>query len=102
MLRAVSPQCSVHTEGPVLAVVMPETILNTARGREVMTVVLCPNGQGGYPTRLLLERQVATSKGLNWQQIVLLGRGWTGWSWSQIPSSQSWITIFAEHARRLK
>jgi hypothetical protein len=97
-----SPACSLHEEGGITCILMPEVSLLTAAGVETMTVLLCPSGQGGYVSRLMLERQVKSTSSLNWQQIVLLGRAWTTWSWNNIPAGLPWITIFAEHARCLR
>jgi hypothetical protein len=90
----------VH-EGGVNWVLLPKAHLTMPGGTEVMDTVLCPTGQGGYATRLLLERQVA-GKNLNWTQVMALGRSWYTWSWQDVPASQSWLQIFIEHARVLR
>lgn len=101
-LRQVSPQATQHTDGNVVAVLMPDTRLITPAGPLAMNVVLCPNGLGGYATRLLLERRIPEKPALNWQEVALLGRSWQTWSWNEISPSQPWIQIFAEHARVLR
>jgi hypothetical protein len=101
-LRALSPQASVLHEGGVHWVLLPETRLAVPSGTEVMDVVLCPTGQGGYATRLLLERQVAGKPNLNWTTVTALGRSWHTWSWQDVPAAQSWLQTFIEHARMLR
>jgi hypothetical protein len=101
-LREVNPQATQHNDGGIVAVVMPSTRVVTPSGIQVMDVVLCPKGMGGYVTRLLLERRIAEKANLNWQQAMLLGRAWATWSWNQISPDQPWIRIFAEHARLLR
>jgi hypothetical protein len=101
-LRVISPQASLVHEGGVTWVLLPMTHLTVPGGGiEVMDTVLCATGQGGYATRLLLERQV-TGKTLNWTQVMALGRNWHTWSWQDVPANQSWLQIFAEHTRILR
>lgn len=101
-LRDLSPQASITHEGGVTWVLLPKTHVQTPSGVEVMDTILCPTGQGGYATRLLLERQVASRASLNWTQIVALGRMWYTWSWRDVPADQPWLKIFIEHARLLR
>jgi hypothetical protein len=101
-LRQISPQATLHSDGGVTCVLLPQAHLVTPGGAEIMDVVLCPAGLGGYVTRLLLERRVAGKDQLNWQAVVLLGRTWMTWSWNEISSSLPWIQIYAEHARLLR
>lgn len=101
-LREMNAQATEHNDGGIVAVLMPGTCLVTPSGNQVMDVVLCPKGMGGYVTRLLLERRIAEKGNLNWQQVTLLGRAWATWSWNQISPDQPWIRIFAEHARLLR
>ena len=101
-LREISPQASLHHEGGVPCVFLPQTRLATPNGVVVMDTVLCPKGLGGYVTRLLLERRISEKITLNWQQAMMLGRAWHTWSWNQISPNQPWIRIFAEHARLLR
>lgn len=101
-LRGVSAQASIAPDGGVMCVVLPATRLSIPSGIEVMDTVLCPRGQGGYITRLLLARQVPQKGNLNWQTVVLLGHTWHTWSWNNIPADQPWVKIFAEHARLLR
>lgn len=100
-LRVISPQASLVYEAGVAWVLLPKTHLAVPGCIEVMDTVLCPTGQGGYATRLLLERQVP-GKPLNWTQVMALGRNWHTWSWQDVPANQSWLQIFAEHARILR
>jgi hypothetical protein len=101
-LREISPQASLHSDGAVVCVLLPQARLVTPAGVETMDMVLCPCGLAGYVTRLLLERRIAGKPNLNWQAIVLLGRTWITWSWNQVPADLPWIQIFAEHARVLR
>lgn len=101
-LREISPQASLHSDGGVTCVLLPQAQLVTPAGIEVMDAALCPSAFGGYVTRLLLERQVPQRSNLNWQNVTLLGRAWHTWSWNQVSSDQPWIQIFAEHARVLR
>lgn len=101
-LREISPQATQHNDGGIVAVLMPGMSLVTPSGTQVMDVVLCPKGMGGYVTRLLLARRIAEKATLNWQQVMLLGRMWHTWSWNQISPNQPWIRILAEHARLLR
>jgi hypothetical protein len=101
-LRVLSPQASLVREGGTDWVFLPKTLVRTAGGTEVIDTVLCPNGQGGYVTRLLLEQVVATKMNLNWTQVVALGRTWHTWSWQGVPANQPWLRIYMEHARLLR
>ena len=101
-LREISAQAVVVHDGAVLGVFMPKTRLQVPAGTETMDVVLCPNGLGGYTTRLLLDRKVVGKEGLNWQEVTAFGRSWQTWSWQNVPSAQPWIKIYAEHARVLR
>jgi len=101
-LRVVSAEASLTVDGGVLCVLLPAARIGTAVGDEVMDVVLCPRGFGGYVTRLLLARKVESKPNLNWQLVTLLGKAWHTWSWNLIPSSQPWLRIYAEHARVLR
>lgn len=101
-LREISAQASVVHDGAVLGVLMPDIRIPAPAGVEVMAALLCPRGQGGYTTRLLLERRIPGKDGLNWQQVMAFGRNWHTWSWQGIPAAQPWIKIFAEHARILR
>jgi hypothetical protein len=101
-LREICAQASLVHDGTVPGVFMPRARLQTPGGTEVMDVMLCPNGLGGYSTRLLLDRRVAGKEGLNWQEVTAFGRLWQTWSWQNVPSSQPWVKIFAEHARVLR
>jgi hypothetical protein len=101
-LREISPQASLHHDGGVPCVLLPQTRLTCPSGILVMDTVLCPRGLSGYITRLLLERRIPEKGNLNWQQVMLLGRAWHTWSWNQVSPDQPWIRIFAEHARALR
>jgi hypothetical protein len=101
-LRAISPQAALQREGGRPWVLLPQTKLQTPAGIEVMDTVLCPEGDGSYVTRLLLERRVARKDNLNWQQVMAIGRPWHTWSWNGVPASQAWLRIFIEHARQLR
>lgn len=101
-LREVSPQASLHTDGGVICVLLPQTRLVTPSGVQTLDTVLCPCGLSGYVTRLLLERRIVDKPRLNWQHVVVLGRSWATWSWNQVPAGQPWIRIFAEHSRVLR
>jgi hypothetical protein len=101
-LLEISPAASLHRDGGVICVLLPETHLFSPTGMRVMDTVLCPSGLGGYATRLLLEHRISEKGNLNWQQALLLGRSWHTWSWNQISSDQPWLRIFAEHARLLR
>jgi hypothetical protein len=101
-LRAIWPQVSVVLEGGVTWVLLPKTRLTVPGGVAIMDTVLCPNGQGGYSTRLLLESPVTGKPGLNWAQLLALGRTWHTWSWQSVPANQSWLQIYIEHARQLR
>lgn len=101
-LRALSPRATLLQEGGAPWILLPEARVQTANGIEVMDIVLCPAGHGGYATRLLLERRVATGTSLNWTEIVALGRTWHTWSWREVPADQPWIKILIEHARLLR
>jgi hypothetical protein len=101
-LREISPQASLHRDGAMTCVLLPQAHLASPAGIEVMDTILCPNGLSGYVTRLLLERRIAAKGNLNWQQVMLLGRAWHTWSWNQVSADQPWIRIFAEHVRALR
>ena len=101
-LRELSSQASLHHDGGVPCVRMPQTHLVCPSGVLVMEAVLCPLGLSGYSTRLLLERRIPEKGNLNWQEVMLLGRAWHTWSWNQVSPDQPWIRIFAEHARALR
>ena|SRR5579871_2401787 len=101
-LREISPQASLHHEGGVPCVLLPQTHLVRPPGVLVMDMLLCPRGLSGYVTRLLLERRINERGNLNWQQVMLLGRSWHTWSWNLVSPDQPWIRIFAEHARILR
>jgi hypothetical protein len=101
-LREISAQASLHHDGGVPCVLLPDTHLSCPSGIQVMDTVLCPRGLSGYVTRLLLARRISEKRTLNWQQVMLLGRVWHTWSWNQISPGQPWIRIFAEHARILR
>ncbi|MFL6605663.1 MAG: hypothetical protein ACJ8R9_30630 [Steroidobacteraceae bacterium] len=101
-LREISPQASLLQDGGIPSVLLPQTRLVTPSGVQIMDTVLCPKGLSGYVTRLLLERRIPEKGNLNWQQVMLLGRAWHTWSWNQVSPDQSWIRIFAEHARALR
>jgi hypothetical protein len=101
-LREISAQAAVVHDGAVIGVLMPGIRVQTSAGTEIMAAVLCPGGQGGYTTRLLLERRIPGKDGLNWQQVMAFGRNWHTWSWQNIPAAQPWINIYAEHARVLR
>lgn len=101
-LRAISPQALLGNDGGVTYVLLPGTRLTTPTGLVVMDTVLCPRGLGGYVTRLLLERKLEEKSQLNWQGVMLIGRPWHTWSWNQIQPNQTWLRIFAEHARLLR
>lgn len=101
-LRAISPQAFLVHEGGVTWVVLPKTRVTVPGGVEVMDTVLCPTGQAGYATRLMLERQVTGKSNLNWTQVVALGRTWHTWSWQNVPANQPWLQIYVQHARLLR
>jgi hypothetical protein len=101
-LRVISPQASLTLEAGRPWVLLPDTNLQTPAGIEVMDTLLCPQGDGSYVTRLLLQRRIAGKDNLNWQQAIALGRQWHTWSWNHIPADQPWLKIFAEHARLLR
>lgn len=101
-LLAISEQAAVVNDGTVLGVLLPGVRIQSPAGIEVMDAMLCPRGQGGYVTRLLLERRVRGRDNLNWQQVMAFGRNWQTWSWQNVPAAQPWIKIFAEHARVLR
>lgn len=101
-LREISPQASLHQDGGVPCVLLPETHLASPSGVQIMDTVLCPRGLSGYVTRLLLGRKISEKGNLNWQQVMLLGRAWHTWSWNQVSPDQPWIRIYAEHARALR
>jgi hypothetical protein len=101
-LRAISAQAAVVHDGSVIGVLMPGIRILGPAGIEVMDAALCPSGQGGYTTRLLLERRIPGKDRLNWQQVMVFGRNWHTWSWQNIPANQPWIKIYAEHVRHLR
>lgn len=101
-LRAISPRAAVLQDGAVTGVLLPSVPIQGPSGIEVMDAMLCPRGQGGYTTRLLLERRIPGKDGLNWQQVMVFGRTWHTWSWQNVPAAQPWIKIYAEHARVLR
>jgi hypothetical protein len=101
-LRVISPQASRVDEGGTAWVLLPTTRVQGPTGVAVMDTVLCPLGQGGYTTRLLLERRVDGKDNLNWTTLVALGRTWHTWSWQNIAANQPWLQIFREHARALR
>ena len=100
--RAIAERASVVQDGTILGVLLPGIHIQSPAGVEVMDAVLCPRGQGGYVTRLLLERRVQGRDNLNWQQVMAFGRNWQTWSWQNVPATQPWINIFAAHARVLR
>lgn len=101
-LLVITERASVVQDGTILGVLMPGIRIQSPTGVEVMDAVLCPRGQGGYVTRLLLERRVQGRENLNWQQVMAFGRNWQTWSWQNVPAGQSWINVFAAHARVLR
>lgn len=101
-LLDICPTATVNNEDGVVNVLMPNMALPTPSGIEIMDVVLCPQGLGGYATRLLLDRKIESKPGLNWQAVPLRHRMWHAWSWNHIAADQPWLKIFFEHARILR
>jgi len=101
-LRVISPQASLIEEGGTHWVLLPKTRLVVSNSVAVLDTLLCPLGQGGYTTRLLLERRTNSKSNLNWTTLVALGCTWHTWSWQNVPAGQPWLQIFSEHARLLR
>ena len=77
-LRRICPDAKDIAESGVTFVLLPGLVVP---GQGSLDGLLCPQQRDGYPTRLLLSRQIL-GKGNNWTLHRILDRTWHAWSWT--------------------
>jgi hypothetical protein len=93
--------CStLHTEGNVPVVVLPEFKFRAGTEPVQMTLLLHPSLHSGYVTRLFFERKLeGAGLSKNWNHHTVLGRNWWAPSWQDVSPEQPWVSMLGAHLR---
>ena len=97
-LKAMHGDAVLLKEGGVSLALLPKFNFRAAGKDQRMDVLLYPEQQGGYATRLFFERQIA-GVGANWTKHRIAEREWWVPSWKDVPASLPWTAILCAHLR---
>lgn len=75
-------EATLHVEANVTYIYLKKLRLPENCSPSVVNAVLCPTPRDGYGSRLGFEVQIATPNARNWQQIRVLDRNWSAFSWN--------------------
>jgi hypothetical protein len=99
-LKRMHPNATLHTEGGVSVVLLPDTKF-IAGGKSVqMMLLLYPAKHSGYDTRLFFEQKLeGAGMSNNWSEHIVLARNWWAPSWKDVIANQPWTSMLGAHLR---
>jgi hypothetical protein len=101
-LKAMHADAVLLKEGGVPLPLLPKFKFRAAGKEQIMDLLLYPAQQGGYATRLFLERKIEGVKdNPNWTSQRILEREWWVISWKDVPATLPWTAILCAHLRAL-
>lgn len=98
-LKAFYPSAECWSEGGHELAFIPGVKVQATGGPVQVNLLLYPQAKDGYETRLYVDRQIAASKGLNWQAHTVCGETWWACSWRGVQAHLPWVNILANHLR---
>ena len=101
-LQRLYPATFAGKEGALDFAYIPGLLVGKAGQKSAVLALLYPHPESGYPTRLFLDRQVATTEVTTWQSRQIAGETWWAVSWMGVPSSLPWTEILANHLKGLQ
>jgi hypothetical protein len=101
-LQRLYPAAYGGKEGTLDVAYIPGLLVGRAGHKSPVLALLYPHLESGYPTRLYLDRQVATTEPKSWQTRVVSGETWWSISWMGVPNSLPWTEILANHLKGLQ
>jgi hypothetical protein len=97
-LQRLYPGAKELTEAGIRYILIPALRLPNG---EVVEALLQPQAGNGYMTRLFLPKQIQ-GKGQNWNPFRILERNWMSWSWNNVPETDRFAQILAQHLNALR
>ena len=99
-MQALHPEASLHSEGGVPVVLLPNFKFRAGGQSVQMTLLLHPSAHSGYVTRLFFERSlVGCGASNNWTEHTVLSRKWWAPSWQDVVHTQLWVSMLGAHLR---
>jgi hypothetical protein len=101
-LQILYPAAHAGSDGGVNFAYIPELGVGKAGHKQVVRALLYPSNDGGYSSRLFLDRQVPTTANYTWTTRVIAGETWWVVSFNGVPGTLPWTEILANHVRALQ
>ncbi len=101
-LQILYPAAHAGSNSGVDCAYIPELAVGKAGHKQVVRALLHPGEDGGYTTRLFIDRQVPTTQTYNWTTRVIAGEPWWVVSFQGVPKTLPWTEILANHVRALQ
>ena len=99
-IQAMHPSASLHKEGGVPMVLLPDFKFRAGTKTMQMTLLLCPSTHSGYVTRLFFEQKLeGAGQSQNWTTHTVLSRTWWSPSWKDVVVEQPWTSMLGAHLR---
>lgn len=96
-LRGLCPGAELVSEGGRPAVYLPGVTFTAAGQQVTRDLLLWPQADGSYATRLYLSDKVPCSPERAWYSASLCARSWWTISWKDVPATLPWKDMLMAH-----